>query len=169
MKYDFIVARYNEDIKWLEEIDTSDTNIFLYNKGKEDVPIIFPKPFVYKKLKNIGRDPHSYIYHIVENWDNLSEYIIFTQGNPFDHCSNLFDKIESHTSEDFLYLHSTRILREEISCGWEQKVFDQRDDKEGVFQFSASRMLQRSFLAMKCLNFLCLPQVNNLSPLKKVF
>lgn len=135
MKYDFVVARYNEDIKWIEGIDTSDTNIFLYNKGNDDIPVLFPKPFTYKKLKNIGRDPHSYIYHIVENWENLPEYVIFTQGNPFDHCSNLFDKIKSHTSEDFLYLHSTRILREEISCGWEQKVFDQRDDKEGIFQF----------------------------------
>jgi hypothetical protein len=145
VKYDLIIARYEEDVSWIENIDSSDINIFLYNKGKEDIPILLKKPIFYKTLKNIGRDPHTYIHHIVENYDNLPEYIIFVQGNPFDHCSNLFEKISNHTTEDFLFLHSTRIIEEPIACGWEHKVFAQKRE-EDIFDFFYFGEVARKYL-----------------------
>lgn len=72
-----VVARFNEDISWLKSINSVD-KIFLYNKGGEiDMESI--------SLPNVGREAHSYIYHIVNNYDNLADMTIFLQGNPFDH------------------------------------------------------------------------------------
>ena len=74
-----VVARYNEDIKWLDEFNNF--NVHLYNKGDDNLENS-------TKLPNIGREAHTYLTHIVENYDNLDDVIIFTQGNP-DHASNI--------------------------------------------------------------------------------
>jgi hypothetical protein len=74
-----VVARYNEDTKWLEEFN--DFNIHLYNKGEDELVNSI-------KLPNVGREAHTYLTHIVNNYDNLDDVIIFTQGNP-DHASDI--------------------------------------------------------------------------------
>jgi hypothetical protein len=76
-----IVAKYNEDIKWLDGLDF---NKFIYNKGKGKVGT---------KLPNVGNEAHTYLYHIVNNYDNLDDINIFTQGNPFDHCKDFISKV----------------------------------------------------------------------------
>jgi hypothetical protein len=73
--FEIVVSRYNENIDWIKNyIDY----VTLYNKGDDlcDNEI---------RLKNVGREAHTYVYHIVNNYDNLSEYTCFIQGNPFDH------------------------------------------------------------------------------------
>ncbi len=75
-KLEIVVARYNENIDWLEPYLSDST---IYNKGrsiagKDTVP-----------LPNIGREGHSYLYHIIENYDNLADRTIFCQGDPFEH------------------------------------------------------------------------------------
>lgn len=77
-KADLIVARYKEDLSWItSEYD----NIFVYNKGEEDIN----GTFNITKLKNVGRESHTYIYHIVNKYNNLNEINIFSQGSINDH------------------------------------------------------------------------------------
>ena len=76
-----IVARYNEDISWTRNID----NCLIYNKGS---PITNTKHSCIQ-LNNIGREGHTYLYHIINNYENLDDYTLFLQGNPFDHIDNL--------------------------------------------------------------------------------
>jgi hypothetical protein len=40
------------------------------------------------KLKNIGREAETYLYHICTHYAKLSEYTVFLQGNPSDHVLN---------------------------------------------------------------------------------
>lgn len=68
-----VVARYKEDINWLKDIHHK---TYLYNKGEDEVGI---------KLDNVGREAHTFLYHIVNNYDDLEDFTIFLQGNPFDH------------------------------------------------------------------------------------
>jgi threonyl-tRNA synthetase len=35
----------------------------------------------------VGREGHTYYWHICENYDRLSEYTYFLQGDPQDHCT----------------------------------------------------------------------------------
>jgi hypothetical protein len=78
--YKLVVAKYNENVDWIKHVDN--TNVIIYDKS--DTPIENSIP-----LKNIGREGETFLYHILQNYDNLTDYTIFVQGNPFDHMSNI--------------------------------------------------------------------------------
>ena len=73
---DVVIARYNEPIEWTQKIPSM-YKVHLYNKGLPLEGSI--------QLENIGRESHTYLTHIVRNYDQLAEFTIFTQANPFDH------------------------------------------------------------------------------------
>lgn len=73
--FQIVVARYNENINWLEKFK----NItIVYNKGNNDK---FINDFNVINLPNFGRESHTFLYHIINNYDNLKEYTIFFQGS----------------------------------------------------------------------------------------
>ena len=45
--------------------------------------------------ENIGRDCYSYLKYIVDNYDNLHEYEIFTQADPDDHVHEFLKAIDT--------------------------------------------------------------------------
>jgi hypothetical protein len=80
---EIVVSRYNEDLNWLEDYKSYCT---IYNKGE---PV---EEFI--QLNNIGREGHTFIHHIVSNYENLADYTMFLQGNPFNpHSPNLFSRL----------------------------------------------------------------------------
>ena len=78
-KYQIVVARYNEDISWL--LPFREVTI-IYNKGDNNVLI---NKFTAIQLENVGRESHTYLYHIIKNYDNLAHKTIFFQGKISDH------------------------------------------------------------------------------------
>jgi len=86
MKTLYVVARYNEDISWLDEIENGD--VLIYNKGDD-----FETKYPYIRVPNIGREAETFLKAIINNYQFLSQYdnVIFLQGNPIEHC---FDLIE---------------------------------------------------------------------------
>jgi hypothetical protein len=92
MKYQIVVARYNEDVSFLNNY--KDITI-IYNKGKDDLNYNFN----IIKLPNIGRESHTYLYHIINNYDNLADKIIFFQGKIDDH--NVLPLDEYFNNEKF--------------------------------------------------------------------
>lgn len=97
---DIVIARYNEDVNWLKKIiyDNKINKVYLYNKGLNDIPLsIFYHPkLIYQELENKGRESQTYIYHIINNYDNLNEKTLFTQGDPFDQAPDFFKFIENY-------------------------------------------------------------------------
>lgn len=100
-----IVARYNEDLKWVETIPG---DVLIYNKG-ENYEFDYPRV----DIPNIGREAETFLRAIIEYYDQLKKYerIVFLQGNPYDHCldfsENLYNRdIESYrrisTAESFV-------------------------------------------------------------------
>ena len=79
-----VVARYNESLEWTRNISNTRTKCIIYNKGSKLDHI---GPIIH--LPNVGREGHTYLYHIINNYDNLSEYTMFLQGQPFDHTPYL--------------------------------------------------------------------------------
>jgi hypothetical protein len=79
MSKELVAAYYNENIEWLNNV--KDYKITIYNKSNIEIPNTI-------KLNNVGREMQTYFHHIVENYDNLSDWVFFTQGNPFDHVIN---------------------------------------------------------------------------------
>ena len=78
-----VVARYNEDIS---RFSPYNNNLMVYNKGNDDINNVINHQYV-KKVPNLGREAGTYCNFILDNYDNLPNYMIFTQGNPTDHIS----------------------------------------------------------------------------------
>jgi len=78
MEYQIVVARYNEDISYLSLF--KDIAI-IYNKGNQSIPKIFNSI----NLPNVGRESHTYLYHIIQNYDNIANRTLFIQGKISDH------------------------------------------------------------------------------------
>jgi len=77
---DIIVSRYNEDLKWTLDEPFNQYKYIVYNKGDNDT---FEKTNVKQiiTLPNIGREGHTYLYHISENYDNLNNVLVFFPGS----------------------------------------------------------------------------------------
>jgi hypothetical protein len=74
-----IVARYNEKLEWMKESPFNLFRYIVYNKGINDD---FEKCNVDTiiNLPNVGRCDHTYLYHIVNNYDNLTDINVFFPG-----------------------------------------------------------------------------------------
>ena len=84
MSIHIIVARYNENIEWTKQF----SNVTIYNKGEP-----FNNGYNEILLNNVGREQHTFFKYIYDNYDNLENYSIFLQGDPFHHLSNTIDKL----------------------------------------------------------------------------
>ena len=75
MKKRLIISRYDENIEWLNNF--KEYKITIYNKGNESDLKGFNNVI---NLKNVGRESHTFIYHIINNYDSLDDINIFLQG-----------------------------------------------------------------------------------------
>jgi hypothetical protein len=75
-----IISRYNENLNWLLEYPFNQFKYIVYNKGINDN---FEKTNVIQiiKLPNVGKCDHTYLYHIVENYVNLPNIVVFFPGS----------------------------------------------------------------------------------------
>ncbi|CAF1528087.1 unnamed protein product, partial [Rotaria sordida] len=107
--YKVIVARYNESVDWVHEW-FGKANVVVYNKG----PILVDKDYEVISLPNIGRESHTYLQFVIDNYDNLPEICFFTQCN-LDHFDDFvarkeeikdmfinIDKCSKNTKDDYL-------------------------------------------------------------------
>ena len=79
-KIKYIIARFNEDLNWLLPI-SHETVIF--NKGES---LAFQDNFKdIHELPNVGRESHSYLMYIIQNYDNLPDVMVFSQARIDDH------------------------------------------------------------------------------------
>ena len=75
-----IIARFNEDLNWTTEMPFNLFKYIVYNKGNNEN---FNKTNVIKivNIENVGKNDHTYLFHIVENYNNLSNIIVFFPGS----------------------------------------------------------------------------------------
>lgn len=76
--FEVVVARYNEDLSWIAK-EFPREKVIVYNKGKDDLSLGENCTIV--KLPNIGRESHTYLYHIVHNYNKLAQRTLFLQGS----------------------------------------------------------------------------------------
>ncbi len=155
MNFCIVVARYNESLEWTKNF----SNVIVYNKGNP-----LSDDFNHNVLNNVGREGHTYYKHIYDNYDNLTDYIIFLQGNPFDHSPNIISNLNNYVNNkelsiDFEFLSETIIDCNLKGCQYHhelplmetyEKLFGERkENMEFIFgagaQFivSKKKILQR--------------------------
>ena len=104
--YKIVVSRYNENIEWVDNYSER----IIYNKGDN-------YDGVYIRLKNFGRETHTYLHHIVNNYNSLSDYTFFVQGDPFPHSPNIINDINNLIVNGFqknFYWISDRIVESDF-------------------------------------------------------
>ena len=78
---EIVVARYSEDLEWMKGEPFNRYPCIVYNKGPNDIFYHSPELKEIIPLKNVGRDAHTILYHIVSHYDNLAEITIFLPGS----------------------------------------------------------------------------------------
>jgi hypothetical protein len=88
-----LIAAYNRDYHyWIQKLNKN-IKVSVYRKG-DDLNI----PDEIYIENNVGRDVHTYFYHIVNNYENLADYTLTAQDYCFDHVSNYIDIINGDTA-----------------------------------------------------------------------
>lgn len=80
-----IVAKYKEDISWISRFKNCE--VIVYDKSGDQTTHI--------PLPNIGRESHTYLTYIINNYDSLSDYTCFLQGDPAAHLIYSIDHIDN--------------------------------------------------------------------------
>jgi hypothetical protein len=113
MKKELIISLYDKPLDWIKDID-NDVKITIYRKGD-----ITSHPNEIYLENNVGRDVHTFFYHIVNNYHNLADYTFFSQDYPFDHIESyteiingneeVWNKWSSHHFEGYWGYHWNNI------------------------------------------------------------
>jgi hypothetical protein len=94
MTHTVVIARFNETDSLIELLNhhlVRDNHI-LYNKGTSlnlDNEIVIPNVPIFT------REGDCYLRYIIDNYDNLPDYLFFTQANPFDHSPHFLQILET--------------------------------------------------------------------------
>jgi hypothetical protein len=67
---EIVVAKYHENTDWLNNYKHLTT---IYNKSNKPINGTI-------LVENVGRESHTYLHHIITNWNNLADNTLFTQG-----------------------------------------------------------------------------------------
>ena len=101
----FVIAHHNEDLSWTQ--DLPEKEIFIYCKG---TPLGNNRT-----LPNVGREAHTYLSFIIENYSNLPDVTVFSQGHIRDHTtdpnpSNYLCKLATEALENGLSKNFCRTI-----------------------------------------------------------
>ena len=104
---EIVISRYNEDLDWLKDDPFNKYPVHIYNKGINDDYYQSPNIKNIILLKNVGRESHTYLYHIIHNYNNLSNITIFLPGSnsmlhKYYKSKLLIDEIEKHNDTVFV-------------------------------------------------------------------
>jgi len=89
-----VICHYKENLSWVKDLKHE---YKIYNKnpknnGKYDFD-----------LENYGFDTIAYLTHIIDNYDNLPDFICFSQDDPFYHCPNFIQKVNDFNGDVLFY------------------------------------------------------------------
>jgi hypothetical protein len=104
---EMVVSRYNERLDWITEEPFNNYDTIVYNKGPNED---FKRTSNIKRvvpLENVGREGHTHLYHIINNYDNLAEITVFLPGscnmqNKKDKATRLLENIEKSKTAIFI-------------------------------------------------------------------
>mgnify|MGYP000163707659 FL=1 len=96
-----VICHYNQDLGWISDLKH---DYVIYNKnpnnnGKYDFD-----------LPNVGFDTIVYLKFIIDNYDDLPDYVCFSQDDPFYHCPEFTNNVNNFNGEEeFLPLGITYV------------------------------------------------------------
>lgn len=155
-----VISRYDEAVDWLPEF-AGPTPIVIYNKGTE-LQLSFGAE--QKMLPNVGREGHTFLTHIIENYANLKEVTIFLQGRIDDLIDPVFANAGSYLPQCMRYGFSAAALHVYLPMHWKQPfprhgsanaTIHSWQLHQGLMADSSESMLDYAVRFLGCLPPLC--------------
>lgn len=157
MPIEFVIAKYKEDMSWTK--DLAPHIVTIYDKSTGELP-------------NVGREAHTYLYHIVKNYDKLNDVTVFLQGNPFDHVTlegDLNTNVQSYSFDKTEPFFNTRRFFERTRlCNRTYRIMFGYDPGDLYFSNGAMWIVQKQDILARPLEFyqrlfehLCIPRSYN--------
>ena len=78
---EMVISRYNESMDWLKDDPFHRYSYIVYNKGTNRDYYVSDKMIKELELDNVGRESHTYLYHIIHHWDDLADITVFLPGS----------------------------------------------------------------------------------------
>lgn len=118
MEYHLAIALHTEPLEWILKVPDHWT-IFLYAKDRDylsgrtymgwkhhsQLRREIMKRCRVTYLPNVGRESHTFFYHIATNYNHLGDITVFTQGRYSDHCPYLLELLQNKTLNDIASFH----------------------------------------------------------------
>ena len=123
MEFTIVISRYNEDLEWLKEPRFNNNKIICYNKGPNNAFYKHPNMEIIE-LPNVGMCNHTYLYHIITNYDNLDDLTLFTTGSCI--CTDV-NKIK--VTNDTIEKMTT--TNDSVFC-----IFKMNDVRDNIYNFT---------------------------------
>lgn len=175
-----VVARYKEDISWLNQIDIQNNRITVYEKhdvpNDEGIPIATSNGDILHginrfMLPNVGNEAHTYVHHIVKHYNHYKLYrgngdsrVFFLQGHPFDHSPETIKYTNGNKQivGEYMTLCSVQVTSDakgyphhpELPVGqYYEKIFDKPFNEILTFGAGAQFAVTKRAIASKPLSF----------------
>lgn len=115
-----VISRFNENLEWLKDEPFHKYDKLIYNKGLNNDFYHSEKEKGIISIENIGRCDHTYLYHIINNYDNLNDITIFLPGSvdmyvKMQRCIRLLNLIEENKSAVFFLTNYENVKNEYYS------------------------------------------------------
>lgn len=91
-KFNVVICRYNENIDFLKHFKMYPCHVYIYNKSGEKLKNHFENVTIID-IENIAFEDYAYLYHIIENYDNLKLPTLFMQCS-LDHVPRFFKYLD---------------------------------------------------------------------------
>jgi len=98
MEKHIVVSTYKEDISWVNTLNN--IGKIIYSKNNGVVNGVINEEII--TIDNIGREAQTYIQYILDNYENLPNLVIFSQGNPFPHSKDFINKVNLINKKSWL-------------------------------------------------------------------
>lgn len=154
-----VVARYSEDTSWLATWRRGNQAL-VYNKGGA-MPEYDQASTI--QLDNVGRESHTYLHHILNNYDKLADITIFLQGQINDLGNWVHQTPEHYIPEALEFGFSAGAYQIMQPQDWQMLKIEDDPKYREIAQkglFGKSRL---SFLAYAYEHLGCLPLLTVIS------
>lgn len=134
------IAHYKEDLSWLNGLDKS-VELFIYHK-KDDNGLSYNDKVILSEtefeLSNVGRESHTYLKHIVDNYDSLKELEYFSQGDT-NHCFGFIDFVNNDSTIEYRhvtdYPHTFNSYNGYIPIHMKEKGYETKQIWDALFNY----------------------------------
>lgn len=100
-----VVCHFDEDLTWCREPVWRDCAIYVYDRGPRQQRFFIPNATVIPD-RNKGMNLGVYWRHIVEYYDVLEDIVYFLQGDPFEQCPDLLERVAANQAGQYVELRN---------------------------------------------------------------